>query len=185
MTFEDEGFAIVIGFVAKENLSEVYQYTLMNKPNGDFKDPSVPNSPAFYNDLQMVKLHEYLLPKVEKLTDLELFKTYCYYRTYKKGDILRMHSDRPACEVSVTMNLGYEGGNWALWIMNYYEEASEVFLEQGDAVLYRGCDLSHWRGINRSADNYSQLFLHYVDKNGPNAWAKDDKFKTKEEAIAQ
>ncbi len=175
MTFEDDGFSIVRGMIPTVDLKEVYEYTLLNKANGNFKDAQVIDTPAFYNDVEMVKLHNYLLSRVEKLTNLELFKTYCYYRTYKKGDILRRHTDRPACEISVTLNLGFTGGSWALWIMNYHEEASEVFLDPGDAVIYRGCDLGHWRGINRSADDYSQVFLHYIDKNGPNAWAKDDK----------
>ena len=182
MTFEDDGFAIVRGLLPSNELKEVYEYTLMNKPNGKFDDIQAPNSPAFYNDKNMVKVQELLLSKIENLTNLELFKTYCYYRTYKKGDILRMHKDRPACEISVTINLWYSGGNWALWIMNYYEEPSEVFLESGDAVIYRGMDLHHWRGLNRTADDFSQVFLHYVDKNGPNAWAEDDKQK---EVLAQ
>ena len=41
-----------------------------------------------------------VLPKMEKETGLKLLPTYSYARTYKKGDILKRHKDRPSCEIS-------------------------------------------------------------------------------------
>ena len=54
----------------------------------------------------MEALLETLLPRVEAESGMRLLPTYSYLRVYKRGDVLRRHTDRPACEMSVTLNLG-------------------------------------------------------------------------------
>jgi PKHD-type hydroxylase len=41
-----------------------------------------------------------------------------------------------------------------------------VFQSPGDGVLYRGCEIEHWRP-EFTGDEYVQVFLHYVDSEGP------------------
>jgi hypothetical protein len=53
-----------------------------------------------------------------------------------------------------------------------------VSLKPGDLVIYRGCDLSHWREeVNATNEDswHVQGFFHYVDKSGPYADYKFDK----------
>jgi PKHD-type hydroxylase len=45
----------------------------------------------------------------------------------------------------------------------------------GDAVLYRGCEKHHWREPYKEGQWQAQVFLHYVDANGPHAEWKYDK----------
>ena len=42
-------------------------------------------------------------------------------------------------------------------------------LEPGDGVIYRGCEVEHWReAFDAPTGSWqTQVFLHYVDKNGP------------------
>ena len=71
------------------------------------------------------------------------------------------HKDRPACEISCTLNLG--GDEWPIFIDptgGEGQEGVEVLLKQGDALLYRGCDLQHWREPFEGETCY-QVFLHY------------------------
>jgi len=171
VTFESDGYLVVKNFLG--GCGDLYRYTLENQHPVNIQERQVPNTPSYYNDKRMSKIHEDILPEVEKVVGLKLLKTYCYYRKYKLGDILKSHVDREACELSVTINIG-GSDEWPIWILTYQEEAKEIILHQGDAMFYRGFDLRHWRGINRKAFDYSQLFLHYVDKDGPYAWAKDD-----------
>ena len=43
----------------------------------------------------------------------------------------------------------------------------------GDALLYRGIELPHWREAF-DGDRMAQVFLHYVDRDGPHRdWAYD------------
>jgi hypothetical protein len=41
-------------------------------------------------------------------------------------------------------------------------------LGEGDAVIYKGCDVNHWREKCDGPDNYysGQVFIHFVRKNG-------------------
>lgn len=94
---------------------------------------------------------------------VDLIPTYDFSRIYRKGDILRAHTDRPSCEYSATINLRNKETPW-----EFFWEGGSALMEQGDAVLYTGCTVEHWREKNE-AGAIHQVFLHYVDANGPNA----------------
>lgn len=123
----------------------------------------------------LLKMHK---PQVEELTGLELFPTYSYSRIYTTGNTLPKHRDRASCEVSVSVKLGDTSDyNWPIFM-----DGKEVYLDDGDAVIYKGCEVEHWREELQHPGYYlGQVFLHYVDKNGPNAEFKYDKFLEKEE----
>jgi hypothetical protein len=61
-------------------------------------DSQVPNTPSGYGDLAFDGLLEFLRPRVQERAGLELLPTYSYFRLYKRGDALKRHRDRPACE---------------------------------------------------------------------------------------
>jgi hypothetical protein len=49
--------------------------------------------------------------------------------------------------------------------MAYLYEWNRINLEPGDAAIYSGCEIEHWREEFKG-DWHAQTFLHYVDKNG-------------------
>src|SRR6185436_5031193 len=51
-----------------------------------------------------------LTPAVRTLTGRDLLPTYDYFRLYRKDEICRVHSDRDACEHSLSLTLGYSDG---------------------------------------------------------------------------
>ena len=53
-------------------------------------------------------------------------------------------------------------------------------LEEGDAVLYAGCDQKHWRPGVYKGNGMAQVFFHYVDQNGPHRDHAYDKIKKNE-----
>ena len=55
---------------------------------------------------------EYLTSIIEKETDLKLIPTYCYVRKYFQGSILGSHTDRDACEISLTYCIS--GPEWEI-----------------------------------------------------------------------
>jgi len=140
-------------------------------------DSSVPNTPASYGDSAFDGLLEYVRPRVEEQSGLALYPTYSYFRLYKRGDVLKRHRDRPACEISVTLNLGQTPPEpWPI----YVERDARPYaarLAPGDALLYRGCDCYHWRESYQGS-HLAQVFLHYVDRNGMHAAEKFDRRKT-------
>jgi len=118
--------------------------------------------PAYYGLFNSIQLH--ILPEVEKYFKVELLPTYNYSRIYQNGSTLLRHTDRKACECSITVNLYQENGSWPIW-MEYDNNRSEINLEPGDAAWYKGCEVLHWREENTKGKIY-QTFMHYVDKNG-------------------
>lgn len=169
--FKQKGFATVQKMVCEPQLTEYYQYALDNTASGDLQDRQAPGSPSFYHDQKFAILHNTLLINLEQLTALKLLPTYCYYRTYRKGARLSQHTDRPACEISMTINIGRQGEPWGFHLIDYDKEVHHILLEPGDAVIYRGCDLIHWREELVHADFVTQVFMHYVIKEGVNAFA--------------
>lgn len=131
-------------------------------------DPQVPDSLAvMHHEIIFDTILERLWPTVESIVGEELLPTYAYSRLYKNGNILESHTDRPACEVSVTIQLG-RSHHYA-WPIHVGNERFD--LAEGDAILYQGCDVEHWRNTCDGPDGYysGQVFLHYVRKNGPYA----------------
>lgn len=172
-SFKKNGVLIIRNVIDVKPFYDVIMTASKEKPWNN--DDQVPNTPSFYSLQGMDDLHEKILPIMEKHTGLKLFKTYSYCRVYKNGDILASHVDRPSCEISVTLCLGHgEGETWPIFIRDKNDDKVEAKLEAGDALIYRGCDLSHWR-YPFEGEHQAQIFLHYVDQNGPYAEWKDDK----------
>ena len=114
---------------------------------------------------------------MEKITGLKLNPAYTFARIYKNGDVLARHKDRFSCEISTTMNLG--GDPWTLRLEPSGKEGLKgikVNLKPGDMLVYRGCELEHWREPFQG-NVCVQVFLHYNNQDTPGA--KDNMFDTR------
>ena len=147
---------------------------------GTWKDKQIPNTFSCYSDFFMETLMMKVLPIMQQRTDMNLIPCYTYTRIYKKGDILKRHSDRPSCEISTTLHLG--GDPWTIFldptgqktVIDEYKQIHKpnapkgipVDLEVGDMLVYSGCELEHWREPFEG-DNCAQVFLHYNNIDGP------------------
>ena len=109
-----------------------------NVDHGSYVDSQVPDTYAIFGDQAMETLFDYIKPELEKATKLKLVETYAYARIYKKGDVLKKHTDRSACELTTTLNLG--GDLWPIYVNN-----KKFVLKPGDILAYKGCELKHWR----------------------------------------
>jgi hypothetical protein len=130
---------------------------------GQWKDEQVRDTYCHYSDLVMETLLQKLKYRVEIETELKLNETYSYARIYKKGDVLERHKDRYSCEVSTSLHLG--GDQWPIFLEpsgKEEEEGLSVLLDQGDMLIYQGCELEHWREAFEG-ENCGQVFLHYND----------------------
>src|SRR5580692_7207045 len=104
--FKQLGFAVLRNMATKDEMATLYAYTLKNVPFGNLKDGQVNGSPSFYQDKEMKKYHQSLWPNIEKLINVKLRPTFSYYRTYRKGAVLRWHKDRMAAEITASLNIG-------------------------------------------------------------------------------
>lgn len=169
-TFEKKKYLYVPRLIDGPLLEVAYQYALMRARNKDMKpdgDVQVPDTPVAHGDRLMETLLEYLRPKVEEHTGRKLLPTYTCFRVYQDGDSLAKHTDREACEISLTLTLGYDADKpWPLHVGNGRLFNKSLDMQPGDAIIYKGCELSHWRE-KFSGRHHAQVFLHYVDANGP------------------
>ena len=156
-------YKLIKNFFSKKEL-EVLQKYCYNKldMNRDYKLDSQSFSPAWYNDSLMTSFLDIKLPIVEKESNLKLFPTYAYWRYYVFGAMLKKHTDRPSCEISITACIK-KYDNWPLII-----EGDTIELKEGEALMYSGCDQSHGRPGIYKGKGMAQVFFHYVNQNGPN-----------------
>lgn len=129
-------------------------------------DEQIPNARAILDHEYVFEtLHERLWPVIEDAVGEKLMPTYAYARLYSNGDVLEKHRDRPACEVSVTIQLG-RSHHYA-WPI--YMGGQRFDLGEGDGVVYPGCDVDHWRDCCDGPEGYysGQVFLHFVRASGP------------------
>jgi len=150
-------------------------------PNGE----QVPGALARYNIPIYKEVHFLVKKVIENVLGMDLYPSYFYDRFYRSGMHLHRHSDRDACEVSVTLQISSTLKNpWPIWfeLPDMSEEC--VLMKNGDAVVYKGCEREHWRDPMPSEipwwkkkiakmrgkeliEWHHQIFLHYVDANGP------------------
>jgi len=144
------------------------------------KDKQCPKSESIIDTQVFDSLLVQLLPYFETVSGKRLLPTYSYARLYAPGEELKNHTDRAACEISATVTLGFEGDVWPIYMGDSIDKdnASEIRMEVGDAVLYRGRDKHHWREVYTEGKWQAQVFLHYVDANGPHKeWVYDKRGK--------
>jgi hypothetical protein len=172
-----QGYSHLSGFLDKDNCAELTAELKRIVAEGKTtKDLQCPLSEAIHGAPVFDSLLEQLLPNFEIASGKKLYPTYAYARLYSPGEELKIHTDRPSCEISATLTLGFEGNVWPIYMGDEGgANASEVLLNVGDAVLYRGCEKYHWRNLYKEGQWQAQVFLHYVDANGPNAEWKYDK----------
>lgn len=180
-TFEKQGYVLVKNALSKEVTDLVTQYTLFDEGNDlqleEGPTPQIHNSHSQYADPLMESLLLKLHKTLEENTGLTLYPTYSYYRVYRPGAVLVPHKDRASCEISATVTLGYDykdqngSYEWPIFM-----EGTGYSMNPGDIVIYRGCDMEHWRDefIAPEGSYHSQVFVHYVDANGPYADYKWD-----------
>ena len=197
MSFKEKKYIVIKKAISYELANFGFNYLLlkreavawMHKNNyiseftpgfGTWKDKQIPNTFSCYSDFFMETLMMKVLPIMQQRTDMNLIPCYTYTRIYKKGDILKRHSDRPSCEISTTLHLG--GDPWTIFldptgqktVIDEYKQIHKpnapkgipVDLEVGDMLVYSGCELEHWREPFEG-DNCAQVFLHYNNIDGP------------------
>ncbi len=164
-------YKYIKNFFDKEELNILKEYC-NNKLNQsiDYCIDEQSFSPAWYNDSLMDVFLKKKLSKVEDESDLKLYSTYAYWRYYVFGATLKKHTDRPACEISVTACIK-KYDDWSIFIKD-----KEFNIEEGDAVLYAGHEVEHWRSGVYKGEGLAQVFFHYVNKNGIYSHHANDHF---------
>lgn len=155
-------------------------------------EAQVDGSLSRWNYPDYKQYHYFAKKRIEELLNIDLLKTYYYDRFYFVGQELTRHKDRPACEISVTIQINSNGKqSWPIWFKRPDGEEVSVNMNNGDGVIYKGCDIEHWREPLKSKYNsvesylrkliklkddtfHHQIFFHYVNSQGPYVYCAND-----------
>ena len=193
--FKEHSYVVLENFIPHPLVDFFYEYSLLlsqrlayktstksgiehysDKWDGDFDDTNGQfgsNAINFYGDPLMETLLIKSLYDIEKNTGLELVPTYAFLRLYQNGDSMVKHDDRDSCEISATACLGYVSEKpWSIWLTDKNNNDVEVTQKPGDILIYKGCELPHWRNVF-SGQHHSQTFIHYNRKDNNNNNYKD------------
>ena len=185
--FKENSYIKVENFITNQQANYFYEYVKQNALNtsllqemhgkklwkklygfiGVFDDPQALNDYSRYGDPAFDCLLEFKRKQVEQVTGLKLTPTYTYHRLYTTGTELVRHKDRPSCEISTTLCLGYDSDyNWPMFVSK--EDGGKgkpIELNPGDMIIYRGCEVEHWREPFKGL-NHAQVFFHYNEVDG-------------------
>lgn len=164
--FNDNNFLLLRGFLGYNEAKRLATAFKTDSLAAGMSDTQVPNCPSVYNYLPFVRLLVNKLPHCELASGLKLLPTYTYARYYNQnGAELKRHRDRESCEISLTLNLD-KTVDWPIYFESKNGKTICIELDPGDAVMYMGCVAEHWREAY-SGNDHTQVFLHYVDAEGP------------------
>ena len=196
--FEENGYVIIKNLYDPDKLicpppEKPGQYNYRNKNLEDFEhievEGQVDGSIARYWHPHYRQVHTDIRKIIEMAIERKLYNTYYYDRFYFSGQQLTKHTDRDACEISVSIHINTNlEENWPIYFKtpDKYTDSSKkkiskkgkivgLNLQRGDGVVYKGCERPHWRDampgsfeeINGSEKfYYHQIFFHYVLQDG-------------------
>jgi len=111
-----------------------------------------------------------LQPLVARIAGADIKPTYSYAWIYRRGATMPLHRDRDACRYTLSVLVDYapavEGPTpWPLGIHPRGGGAPlEIRQSIGDAVIFNGQELSHFRPPFTAGTQSTSLLLHYVDR---------------------
>ena len=164
-----EDYKYVENMLSQDLVNFLTSFSLKNIQKGD---SDAPMSSALHSKKSEIYSHiiHHLHAIMESETRLKLKPIYSYNRIYYGGSELQKHIDRDSCEISASigLNFSYENPNykWPLCMGDM-----PIIIKPGDGVIYKGAKIEHWRPVFTQPSNswHHQLFVHYVDLNGPYA----------------
>lgn len=156
-------FIVVPRLVDEQLARTLYGMLLLRSWRNEVKhDRQAPAAESHWGDATLDAALLALQPWIEQVSACRLLPTYAYARLYFRGDALARHRDRAACQVAATIHLGCCGGpSPPIW----FEPDVAVDQRLGDAVVYLGDSIDHWREPF-DGENFGQLFLNYVFADG-------------------
>ena len=173
---EKNNYLVIRNFIAPDRARNLHREFVEYCDDNDLvADDQVFSSQVQYDYISFLELLNEKSTFVSAQVRETVLPTYCYARHYLNDAVLNSHTDRPSCEVSVTLHLDGDQ-EWPFHIMTSEGKAAKVILHPGDAMIYLGMRGKHWRR-NYRGQSYSQVFLHYVRSRGPHAKHYFDKLK--------
>ncbi|OEJ23075.1 hypothetical protein AR457_38485 [Streptomyces agglomeratus] len=130
-----------------------------------FGDAQVRGRYGWHNESMSRFFHHQFRALVSRLAGQPVRPSYSYVSAYRGGAVLDRHVDREQCEYTVSLLLGESGpgieGGWPL-LLDTAEGSVSLVQRPGEAVLFRGTRVPHWRPPLPDGSTHTSLLFHYV-----------------------
>jgi sulfotransferase family protein len=142
-----------------------YYRSMIDSGQWGLGDDQVAKRHGWYNE-QMARYFQFqLVDVVGRVAGEPVKPTYAYSSAYRGGATLGAHMDRKQCEYTLSVLIDNsrdaDSDPWPLWFQTAAGK-KPVTMEMGGAVLFRGCELPHWREAAREDQHQTMLLFHYV-----------------------
>jgi hypothetical protein len=119
-----------------------------------------------HNDELFRFLHRQTGYLLRRVTGEMIIPSFTYLSAYCEGAALPRHKDRPQCvwNASLLIDTNREDDDGRTWpiCLEMPEGTREVRLDLGDAIVYHGAEIPHWRPEATNGDRQSLVLMHYV-----------------------
>jgi hypothetical protein len=170
-SFDQRRYCLLPSLVRKTHALALGRYYRDQIAHGDWArgDEQVRLRYGQHNETMSRFFHHQLTDFVGRVAGEPVRPSYTYVSAYQEGAVLRPHVDRKQCiftlSLCIASSQSIEGRSkgWPLW---FQAEEGKVSITQevGDAVLFRGCELPHWRDRPSPAAASTTLLFHYVPR---------------------
>jgi hypothetical protein len=109
------------------------------------------------------RVAELLAPALARCTK----RSYSFVSAYHGAATLPLHTDRPACEVTVSLCIAATEGaqGWPLHLQSVRENALvDLRLGIGHAAVFKGREIAHARPALPAGERFVSLLFHFVDE---------------------
>lgn len=142
-----------------------YYEDLIDSGSWSIGDAQVAGRYGWQNEPMSRFFHHQLTGIVGRLVGEPVRPSYSYVSAYRAGAVLDRHRDREQCEYTVSLLIAESGpgvaGGWPL-LFDTAEGTVSITQHPGQAVLFRGTALPHYRPPLPDGNTHLSLLFHYV-----------------------
>ncbi len=165
----ERGYVQLTGLLPPFHIGALRRYYRYHTRMGTFAlgDDQTPGRYVAYDEPTTRYVQQQLTRTVSDLARRVVVPSYSYLALYQGGAALDPHTDREACEYTISLCIDatpdpQTHGAWPLRLMTADGEVS-VTQGIGDALLFRGRYLTHWRDQLPAGYTSSSVLFHFVD----------------------
>ena len=170
--FDHEGFAILQNLLPSEHVREMGEYFQALAAQGFLVRRNDHGSLRFtVSDHPVARFwHDQLNERVTQLAGRQTKPSYSFVSLYAAGGSLHWHTDIPQCEYTISLLLDYAPLNadgrssWALKLEGRDGTAHSLHQRVGEALIFKGRELSHGRDVLPDGHRSASLLFHFVNE---------------------
>jgi hypothetical protein len=167
-TFRERNYFPLGGLIHPFNVAALRRYYRCAIRRGAVRlgDEQSPRRYAAHNEMVACYFHQDIAKAISAIVGERLKPSYVYLASYLSGAELKKHIDRPQCEVSLTLCLDFSpepalATSWPI-CLETKEGTTTVYQAVGDALLYRGTRVPHYRDVLSEGHTSTSVLFHYV-----------------------